>query len=90
LSFDGDTQRKSVLVLVNVVIDTEADNVSVLGIFFRKLILFLAVLDVFFDTLVDENVSEVVVGSDVKILASLKGVCQAFIIIAQVEVQFGK
>jgi hypothetical protein len=54
------------------------------------LILFLAVLDVFLDTLVDENVSEVVVGSDVKILASLKGVCQAFIIIAQVEVQFGK
>ena len=90
LSFNGNTQWKSVLVLVNVVIDTEADDVSVLGIFLRELILFLAVFDVFFDTLVDKNVSEVVIGSDVKIFAGLEGVCEAFIVIAQVEVQFGE
>jgi hypothetical protein len=90
LSFNGNTQWKSVLVLVNVVIDTEADDVSVLGILLRELILFLAVFDVFFDTLVDKNVSEVVIGSDVKIFAGFEGVCQAFIVIAQVEVQFGE
>jgi hypothetical protein len=50
----------------------------------------LTIFNVFFDALVDQDVCEVVVCGNVKVLSCSEGVCKALIVVAKVKVEFGK
>ena len=51
----------------------------------------LAAFDVFFNALVDEYFSELILGGfDVELSGGLEGVLQSFVIVVEVEVEFGE
>jgi len=47
--------------------------------------------DVFFNTLIDQNLSELVLGGfDIELSCGLEGIFQSFIIIIEIEVELGE